>query len=554
MATKKTDITVVKSSDLERNLGRTITNNFYKYIDNFMMAHLSDKGDNFIIQSLSPMLEDLPQLKEKLVDLYNKTFGMEKKVNDIPDDVKAIQGALLDGLVFAYDIDKQALELYTMNSKLLYGMETNVEFVDKKVIDKNVVGQYKAFRIDVTYKEGSKTFEFKAVNHRKVLDGDTIFIPYLSVLRGMKLIEHFLDNGNVLKTVQNVAGVQKLRVVTKSKHVLSEFCDDPEVSQYLTCEYFPLTGSMYLPVVGAPSTTAMMTSIKICQLDNISKCKSMASIAKLGIYKETNPVRTLIAEHVIVSKLEEMRRTSPDEYTALLDKLPRNDYIFNGDTQEGNEVTPFMVTKYLHQLSKSEIEEVYKLVPGALEAIGFRSSMMEQAKVVYKREAGAPPISKGEVYDLLKNNICKILCRSSSCKLSSAVGTNNPKFLAKFYGKDYFGKYESLGARCSAFLDEVKMGRPVEACCEDYCIDFNAFSEISKTPEYNVNDSDGFKALYAKKMGIRTRSASSSTEDSPVLNVRQCFATRTEDGTVTDYYRSVDTSQILQIWVLSDAK
>ena len=547
MATKKADITLVKSTDLERNLGRTITNNFYKYIDNFYTQYLSDKSNNFVVQSLNPMLEDLPQLKAKLIDLYNKTFGMESGVESIPDEIKAVQGALLDGLVFGFDLETQATELYTMNAKLLYGMDSNVEFIDKKVMDKNKVGEYKAFRIDVTYKEGSKSFEFKAVNHRKVLNGDTIFIPYLNILRGMKLVEHFLDSGSVLKVVQNIGGMEKVRVITKSTKVLAEFCDDPSVVEYLNCEYFPLTGMMYVPVVGAPSTTAMMTKVNIFSLDYVSKCKNMASIVKMGIYKDDNPVRTLVAENVIVQMMEKIKATSPDEYNKILKKLPHSKSLSNVE----GEVTPIMLTKYLHQLSKADAEKVYSVIPGVQEEIGYKKFLLNSPKSVYKASDATKPITKQEIYKLLDNNICKILCRSSSCMLSSAICTNCNEYLSRLYGKDYYGKYESLGARCSAMLEEYRQGRPAKDCCKDYCIDFNAFTEIVNTPEFEGMSSDEFKSVYAKKMGIRTRSSNNSS-DSPNINVRQCFATRTEEGTVTDYYKSINVSQILQIGVLND--
>lgn len=554
MAAKKADITVVKSTDLERNLGKTITNNYYKYIDDFYTQNLSNKDSNFVIQSLEPMLEDLPALRGKLIDLYNRTFGTHPKVNDIPDDIKAIQGALLDGLVFAYDMEKQDVELYTMNAKLLYGMETNVEFIDDKVVDKNKVGEYKSFRIDVKYREGSNSFEFKAVNHRKKLNGDTIFIPYLTVLRGMKLIEHFLDNGNVLKLVQSVDGLEKTRVVTKSKHVLAEFCDDPTVSDYLQCQYFPLIASMYLPVVGAPSTTAMMTRVNLVRLDRVAKCKGMASLAKMGIYKPTNPVRTLIAENVAIQKLTRMQQESPEAYAKVISKLPKSRSAFD----DVSNVSPIMVTKHLHQLSEADQEKAYGLIPGVLESTGRYSFLVEKNETVYKSGSGKS-ISKEEVQDLLRNNICKILSRSSDCKLSSTVGTNSAEYLSKIYGKDYFGKYESFNGRWAALFEELKLGRPFDMCCKDYCIDAGTLDKVLHYPEYSGKDVrrlldadiEDVKSLYAKETGIRIRS-SSYNPDSQVVLVRQCFATRNEDGAVSDYYKSVDVSQILQIWVLNN--
>lgn len=538
----------VQSTALEKNLGKTIVNRYYKRVDKVFQENLGNSGDNFVVEILNNLISDVPELRTKLIDLYNRNFGMHKNVNDIPDDIKAVQGAMLDGLVFGYDPESRTAELYTMNAKLLFGMDVDVTFIDNKVLDKNKIGEYKAYRLDITYKDGSKSFEFKAVNHRKKLDDSLIYVPYLSIIRGMKLIEHFISSGSVIKLTQNVAGVEKIRVVTLNAKILGEFCDDPTASEFLQCEYFPLKAMFYAPVVGAPSTTAMVTKVNLFDLNGIAKVRSRSDLKKMGIFKPTNPIRILIGENTVIQVLEKMHLEDPDAYTALLDSYPHNDDIFNGDTKDGSEVSPVMVSKYMHQISESDLEKVFDLTPGVKEEMGRKSFLMSDFRIVYK--VGSKPMGEEDLRALLRGNICKILCRKDDCTTYSVIGTNNFRILSKIYGKGYYGKYESLGARVSAMLEELLAGRPLKGSCADNGLDYSVVSTLISNGESTLN-AESFKQAYADATGVKTRKSSGYSNPGSVM-LRQCFANRTSDGTVTDYYRTVNVDKILQVAIVSE--
>lgn len=538
----------VRSTALEKSLGATIVNRFFKKVDSIYSSHLGDPEQNFVTPVLDTLLEELPQMRSKLIDLYNGTFGTHKLVNDIPDDIKAVQGALLDGLVFGFDPSTESMEIYTMNAKLLFGMDAPVTFIDDKVVDKNSKGEYKGFRIDITYRDGSDSFEFKAVNHRKVLNEDIIFVPYLSIARGMKLVESYLSGGSVLKLVQHVAGVEKVRAVTQNKKLLAEFCDDPSAVEFTGCQYFPLKAMFYVPVIGAPSTTAMVTKVNIVNLDYISKLANRAQLKSLGVFKPTNALRIMIGENTVIQVLDRVSKESPDEYSALLDKFPRNDEIFDGGTKDGSEVSPVMLSKYMHQLSEKELEQVFDTVPGVKEEMGKKQFLMDNFEVKFKIDK--EPIDPVELRRLIKGHICKILCRKDDCSTYTVLGTNNFKLLSKLYGKDYFGKYESLGSRLGACVDEIRMGRPMKEACSEYCLDLDIIEEVSlKVNIRDITKYDELKKEYAALAGIKTRSSSSGGSG---IMIRQCFATRTTNGEVSDYYRTVNPEKVLQVAILSE--
>lgn len=551
---------VVKSTQLEKNLGRTLMGYYSGVVDKMYVSRLGEKDANFYIPVLDSLIETAPNLKSKLIDLYDRTFGMEKGVTDVPSYIKMHQGALLDGLVFGYDVNTQTAELYTMNSKLLLGMDTDVEFIDKTIMKKNISGELKGYRIDVKYQNDSSTFEFKAVNHRKVLDMENvIMIPYISVVRGMKLLESFISGGAVLKLVQHIEGVEKVRAVTISSKVLSEFCDDGSAVGTVGCDYFPLVSMFYAPVVGAPSTTAMVTRVNLFNLDYVAKLKSMASLKKMGIEKCENPVRDMVAQNAVISALERIRSNSEEDYSALLDKFPKNDEIFTGDTHDGSEVSPIMVAKYMHQLNREDLERVYKLVPGVEREVQGKSFLMKKFEVI-KPEGGS--FTEGDIRRIVKEGICKILIRKTDCTMSSVLCTNNESILQLIYGKDYFGRYEGLGARLNKlnYMIGIEEAQPKEAC--EYCgfrgeeaeVILKAIQkELSKGSDggsYSERIERAVDAVGLKireMNGIRQRAASSSSGN---VMARQLFANIDSEGKVQDYYRTVSVSKIVQVGVL----
>lgn len=534
-------IGTVQSTELEKSLGRTIMNGFYKKVDSEYISHLQDPGENFLIPILENMLSNIPALNAKLVELYNKTFGTHKKVMDIPDEIKAIQGALLDGLVFGYDPETDSMDLYTMNSKLLFGMGTDVEFIDDKVVDKNIVGEYKGYRIDITYKDGSKSFEFKAVNHRKKLDSNIVFVPYLAILRGMKLVESFIDGGAVLSLIQSQNGLDKTRVVTKSTKLLEEFCDDPAAVEYITCQYFPLKGICYLPVVGAPSTTAMVTKVELLHLMRINKLKNKSELKKLNVYKPENPIRTMLAENTVVQVLEQMDATDHEGYMKLIKRFPKSGKYLEG------EVSPVMISKYLHQISEADAEKVYGMVPGVLESMGRKSFLMNDFKVIYKQD-GKRALLPDELESMAEGGIIKVLCRKQDCTTYTVIGTNNERLLEALYGNDYAGKFEGESNRLYNGVKLYKEGwLSTDDICDKFNLNLEAFASVERLIESGAHFAE-IKKAYAEVSGSKFKYNFSG---SSAVTIRGCFAGVDSEGKVSQYYQSVIPEMVLQVSQMS---
>lgn len=531
----------VRSTNLEQNLGRTILGEYGPQIDNIILRDFQSQGENVAVPTLGFLLEELDGLQQKLVDMYNGYMGLYDGVQNIPDTVKISQGALLDGLCFGYDVEKDDFALYTMNFNLLNIMGNTGIDMGKQCIEKNIKGEVKGYRIDVEYSVNSDSFNFKAVNHRKVIsdsEKDVILIPYIVVLRMMKIIESFLSGGSVLKAVQLIGSSEKTRCITKNTKVLELFSDSPEAIKNVGSSFFPLRGFFYAPVVGAPSTTSMVTNINIFNLSELRVLSKVNQIKQMGVEKAENPVRSIIIDNVISSSLLKLSVDNPSKLSEIMEMLPESKLWKRLDYFDGN-LNGAMVTKYLHSIEKKDIEEVLNIVPGAREEV-------ERKEKVFSGSA-----KKLENFDnlreVLKNHICRFIIRKKDCSLSSCVCTNSSKILREIYGKDYFKKYEGFGVRIYEVMEEYNCGRDLKESLVDNGFELsNGYVECIRNILESSIHTDKIKKEIAELLGYKTRSSSSVGNN---IMVRTLSAYITENG-VEDYYRYVDEDKIIDAIIL----
>lgn len=536
----------VRSTQLEQSLSGTIVADYISNIDKYFISVLQSKGDNIMLPSLNYFMSDIaPESYMRFVDLYNRTLGLEDGVENIPDEVKAVQGALLDGLCFGYDVSTESVDLYTMNFDLLMNdLDVNRDMASM-CIKNNIVGHFKGFRIDVEYEVGPETFNFKAVNHRKVLDNENIILlPYIACVRLMKMLESFLSSGAVLKVRQEVKGVEKLRYLTRNQSILAKYCDSEEAVKGLEPSFFPLKAFFYAPVIGASSLTAMVSNVKLFDLCEVKKVKS-DRVANLGITKPENPIQDMMEERIFCSKLYSVIIDNPHVAAELVEKLPRGTEVF-GSIENVSQLSSTTFSKYLHGLTSEERKAAIATVPGVKEDVDARM------RVLGGGNAETIPTSEyANIRSILKNHVCRFLIRGKNCKLSSMVGTNNTKILEGIYGKDYFAKYEGFGVRFYEVFEEVGVGRDLESALASN--GFDCTKDVVKAIQdlYDQNNrvvSDKLKFEVANLLGYKTRSSSSS--DSESILFRTLDATVSEEAGVQDYYKNIDPDKIVSAIIL----
>lgn len=546
----------VRSTELEANLGRTIIGKpcYIKIIDSYLSNNFSNSGENVFLPTVDYVTDVLSKdLRQELINLYNAQMGTVKGVESIPDELKVLQGALFDGLCYGYDVNTGKFAIYTMNLRLLVvkGMLENLTLSTdllKTVMTKNKVGEVKCYRIDIEYEYSSEVFSFKAVNHRtKMIEvGDDIqimLIPYIAGVRLMKMLESIVNSGKVIKTVQIVNGVTKTRCITINANILKEYSDQDYLYDYVSPTYFPLKGFFYAPVVGASSLTAGVTNINIFDLCEIKRVADRSALAKLGIEKCSDPIRQLCRESVVGTELMKLKSEDLDSYLDLVASLPNIDKVVE-TTDDMVALTTVGISKYLHTIT--EMEQL------SVETILGVTSKIYDRMAIFNVHGEDVAVDKANLSSELKNGIFKVLSCSKSGKLTSVVCTNSRSILTKVYGVGYFKKYEGFSVKFYAFLGAVQSGTTlsdalvVNGLMPEKGIPSEArksmlelISKITPDDEVHVKE---LKSLLGSLNGARVSNRSSDTGS---MIVRSLDAYIDNEGTVHDYYRYINPSEII---------
>lgn len=552
MATKSVT-SVVQSTSLEQNLGRTIMGEYISGIDNIILDLFQGAGYNVCVPTLEYLADTIPGLKEKLIMVYNMNMGLQEGVQNIPDELKVSQGALFDGLCFGYDTRDDSYELYTLNFSLLNLMGNIGANMAKQCIEKNLKGEVNGYRIDVEYTVSSDSFSCKPVNHRKPIDDSDTgvkLVPYIVIARMMKILETMISGGSVLKTVQEIGDLRKIRCVTKNVNVLEKFCDSKAAVQDLSCSYFPLKAFFYVPVLGAPSTTSMVTNINLFRLCEIRVLKSISQVKALGVEKPKNPIEDVIIEGVIVSKLMALKGTNGIMLMNLINNFPKSQELLGG-IESAEQVSSAILSKYLHSLKRKEMAEVAKMIPDCM-------SDIKRIIGVFRAEPiGVQPEEFNNLRDLLKKHVCKFTIRKKDCSLSSIIGTNSREMLEVIYGKDYFKKYEGFGVRLDATLREYKESGLANALENN-----GLFANVDQVKEIeNILGSgidifgDKARKEIADILGEKTSSRSQG--NGIMLRTLNAYISEKDMGdgnfktVVNDFYRAVDTDKIVSAMIIA---
>ena len=529
---------IVQSTDLERNLTDTKMFNYSKQVTKILLDQLKEKKENVSIPTLNYLFEVIPGLRQEMIDVYNGYMGIVDGIEDIPDSVKAVQGALLDGLCFGYEPDG-IYNLYTMNFKLLNYLDVDSLDMCKKCMTKNKVGEAKGFRIDVEYINSSDSFEYKAVNCRKpVLDDEvTPLIPYVVILQLMKLMEKFVDSQAVLRVKQVVNGADKVRYVTSNIKALSCYCDDTTMLKFIETAYFPLKAFFYVPVVGAPSTTAMVTRVNLFDVYDVRKVSS--ETLKKNVERPINPVRDLLVESVVISKLMKLKGDNPDGFARVVSMLPGYKKILSDADIEN--MGRKELSAYLHSITQEDKEKILNGIKSAKAEVDIR------AKAFGKESVTLDVRDKDGIKEALNSSICRFLIRKKDCTLSAIMCTNSPSILSVMYGKNYFARYESFNARFYEAVRDIQRGTDCAIALRDMGFTvtdelLDGIHELELASE--VQDEsfvEALKKLVAESEGVKLRASSSNTD---AILVRTVNAYIDEKG-VQDYYRYLDPSKIV---------
>lgn len=528
-------------------IGRTLQGKLLGEVANYIVGGI--KGGSGSVQL--PLLQRLFQMNDeyrvKCINIYNGVFGLNEYVVDIPDEIKAAQGAVLDGLCFMFDmVGGRNLGIVTLNNRLIDPSEEDIvdAKVEAKIMEMNRIGLIHSYRYDFEYDAyGYEKASVKCVKHRTKIDEENVvLIPFVVVLSVQEIISQQMKKGNMLAVkMVRASGEEKVRVITENHNHLAHYCDDSGACAGLVCEYYTMGAFLYAPVMGAPSTTAMKTRVDVFDLDNLMVVQNYSTCAKLGVLKVEDAVERVIKEEVVIIKLRELEANNKDEYLRVVGKLMEGgSNVFSG--MMDGDISSRTVTNYMHTISNTQVDKILGMVGGREE--------YEKRAGVFNKEGGR----KVESVDLsheLRHGVLKVVWKKANGMYASSICTNSPEILRKVYGDDYFSKYESFGVRVSnAASDIEEVGMPVDVACRTYGFDETVVQRVNELLTEGKTVTDCFYEALGKK-----RRASNSNPD--VITARTLggylgsqYSEGSTQANAEGYYVSIDKSHLVRAEVI----
>ncbi len=554
----KDTINKVSVTNLERQFMFTAIAKYGSVLEAYCKSKIKRK--DFEIPTLQRLLNDcIPGYAKDAEQIYIDKMKDYPGYEQVNVATMVSQGALFDNLCFVYDMVKDSICLATMNFELLYNLDVEYDML-KQVLTKNKKGIIKAYRIDIDYSNSESEFTFKAVNARDFdideptddnVEGKRFFvIPYIYILRYMKILEQVLKE-RTLTVVQNVGGIEKVRVISLDENILAKFCDNPNAVKGVQARFFPLKAFFYAPSVGSPSTTAMVTNINLFNVENI-KATSEYDLKKYNIQKPVNPIRNIVGEGIVCNVLMDLKSKDLNAFSDIINSFPNRKLYLSENVEE---IGVGSISKFLHSLSNVGLNKVYKKL-GLVEEIDRREKIITSSE---GRQLTSEDMKKLE--DILKSNVCRLVIQKKDCRLSSVFCTNNKEILKGVYGNDYFGKYEGFSAKFYEFWnwvnDENNSHWGNTSIVSDKLVDCGLalpkqdvdvlvdkiiamkYGKISKEEGKDI-----IKSFIADSVGVNLKRSQAVNKGNNIL-VRALNSSIDTDGKPYDYYKYLDKSKII---------
>lgn len=543
------ELAVSGTVSIKAVVGRLNTTQMYKYRKGMSSYFLSGLSKGRVkMPSLEFFFDVCPEYKKDMVDLYNGTFGLYEGVDSIPDDIKALQASVIDGFCYFYNIDTEVLGgICTMNTGLL-GLDP---MIDEKVLDKafkaNRLGTIHTLRVDFEFNNfGSEEADYKVVAHRTVIDESSVFlVPYIAGDVLCNLVQGFMDRGMMIYTKQEKPdGSVKERVVSSNFKHLANYCDDPDAVMGIKPEYYPLRGFIYAPVLGAPSTTAMLTRVDLFDLTTLLKVDSYSQCRYYGVQKPVDPVREVLKKDAILTSMAQLYALDEERYFRTVDKFP--DIGVYGNALNGD-ISVRILRNYLDSGTRGLNNRIFKIVPGAEELYTRVESFVIDEKFPVDGYQG--------IKDALRDGIVKVLWKKANGMYASEICTNCPDILSVVYGEDYFRRYESSGVRLRNCADAIDFGgMGVAEALEQYGFDSSVADKVTEMRKGGQNVEDAM----VQALGIKTRAHSSNPALITARTLSGYISGNVSSGIVSgraeDYYVSIDTEHLVKAEVIGKAK
>lgn len=420
--------------------GQRVFKRYRALVDGFLKENL--KTGVFDIPNLGALCNASFELYENLVFLYESNLPTTGVYGPVDDGMKAHQAMALDGLFYAYNLNYGDFNLYTANKVVLNSLHGGGNFNRKKTYEHNMHGVVNAMRIDVEYRSPhSGLYDARAVmlvGDRKLEEENFLFVPYYVISRAIQMIRTLMRAGRVVEIVHNAGAAEKRRLVSLNQTVLSEYNDDSDFTSNLGMIDFRYTGSVYLPVVGAPITTSGITRVDFASLDRVSTVHRR----RVDIEKANNEPFNMIRREIIEIFVRQVFASTNDDVKPLLWEMTT--YL---DIDIPYDSTEEEYIRALTTLDQTRLEFVWDQLPPGLLNYANRAG-----KIVDRFEPVDIPKDTYELREMMNRAVYRIVGMRADGSFFTVYGTNNNRILRLAYGSDYVSRYEDQGVKLRSFL------------------------------------------------------------------------------------------------------
>lgn len=435
--------------------GQRVLKGFRAVVDGFLKESL--KSDEFDIPNLGALCNRAPELRDGLTFLYESTLPDTGKDGPVGESMKVNQGMALDGLFYAYNLDNGEFKLYTANPIVLNSLHGGGGFNSSKTYEHNMNGIINAMRVDVKYlSPRTGVYEAKAtrLTGPRVLDTEKfLFVPYYVITRLIQMLVSLLNAGRVVEIVHNADGAPHQRLVSMNPTVLSEYNHDSAFTSDLKMVDFRYTGGLYLPVVGAPSTTSGITRINFANLDRVSTVNRRSVDLEPA---DNNPFRMIEREIIKIFVRQVFASENDDVKPMLWDLLRKLKTDIPYDSKE------YEYQRAITDMAPDTRNRLWNRLPPGLIKYGERMNSL-----IDRYEAVEIPETVSDLRQMLNKALYRIVVMRSAGTFFTVYATNSNSILRMAYGDNYVARYEDQGVRLRSFLysynrdGEKALTRPV---------------------------------------------------------------------------------------------
>lgn len=568
------------------------------------------EGGGFHIPDIFEICDKYPEIKQRYKNIYKAEIDDDKLLKKVSEDVMIAQGMLMDGMVSAYKViitskndesqselianlkksEKSKKDTMVLMTRDFHGVfESNQKnFTDmKKLATKNAKGALDAYRLVPEYKAGTDDYSIVAttpeekvamettlrqvqsvtVHHKGVKAGNYIMTPYLVIERIMEELAIYAMK-DVLRITTQGYGFEKVRDVTGNVAVLrNKKMNKDRFDVEVRIDKFPMTGVMYIPIVGVPTLTVAKERIDLHLIQNLEMIPAEdyepSEVAKAST-PETE-IRDIEIDDAIYM-LKDMcgqycQYSKPSdanpELRAIMDELGIHiadlnlEYInyLSGAVSSLHGATTF-----------AQRANIIKGIKGLKKLITIKKALYDEEGYDESREFdirvydGDPATRIVEINKLLARGVCRLQYVSNNLTITTITGTTNKQALDTAYGSDWYWKVASNTKKLKYLYDKAMEGEDIKDVMNhihnEGADNKDIVTEIENVIVTNPSYTDTTQESLGNAVGLKTRKVT------PVEN-RVTFK-RLYGGIpghiYTDIFQQLGGDKILKVILLKEFK